>query len=99
MLLREETTHHKRYATSKAARNEKLVRYYFRLMKEKGEEAFALSKGYLYNQCGAVFDISGVEAGRIIRWMIAEKAYKKFLSDDECNEYLEILVRLNKKGV
>lgn len=97
MLLREETTHHKRYATSKPARNEKLLKYYFQLMKSEGEKAFALSKSYLYAQCGDVFDISGAEAGRIIRWMIAEKQYVKFLSEQECDEYLEMLIKIKEQ--
>lgn len=97
MLLREETTHHKRYATSKPARNEELLMYYFRLMKEEGDKAFALSKSYLYNKCGELFHISGVEAGRIIRWMIMEKKYENFLTKEECEEYLDMLIKIKEQ--
>lgn len=98
MLLREETPTHPRYS-HKPSRNEKLFRYYIETLKSYGDKATAFSKEYLYAQCADVFDICAVTAGRIIRSMVTEKKYTRFLSDEECKEYLSVIVKYGRRGV
>jgi len=98
MLLREEVFPRTRYS-HKPSRNEKLFRYYIQILKSYGEKATAFSKEYLYAECADVFDISAVTAGRIIRSMITDNKYTRFLNNDECKEYLETLLNYQKKGV
>lgn len=98
MLLREEEITRTRYS-HKPSRNEKLFRYYIEILKSYGEKATAFSKEYLYAECADVFDISAVTAGRIIRSMITDNKYTRFLSTDECAEYLNTLLQHQKKGV
>ena len=96
MLLREETHTHVRYS-HKPSRNEKLFRYYIETLKSYGDKATAFSKEYLYAQCADVFDICAVTAGRIIRSMVSDGKYTKFLSEDECNEYPGVLVKYGRR--
>lgn len=99
MLLRDEKIRKrgiKEYAYRRSERNEKVYRYYLQLMKEAGETAKHLSHSFFYYKIAAVFDIKPDTVSRIICSMTREKTFKKFLTDEECDELLNIQLGLNK---
>lgn len=97
MLLREVKKKPRQFATKKPARNEKVLRYYLKIIKEEGARALVVSKTSIYEMVGDVFDITGCHAGRIIRGMITDNNYRNYLSEKECMEYVDILVKMNPR--